>query len=160
MHKDISGVLIVSTCLLNRDRNSVSDFTETPPPHRATCVLLYLTSPLPACDSAADNPHLEKKNMFSEMSSGDGGSSRLELLVDSLAGTSACLPFLPLHPMNIGYPHCEINNAFSYFFPSQDVGNSIASVKPASSSKLSKVKGLCIFFSLFCQRKVRSCQRY
>lgn len=32
MHKDISGVLTVSTCLLNRDRNSVSDFTETPPP--------------------------------------------------------------------------------------------------------------------------------
>lgn len=46
--------------------------------------------------------------------------------------------------MNIGDPHCEINNAFSYFFSSQDVGNSIASVKPAS--KLSKVKGLCIFF--------------
>lgn len=93
MHKDISGVLTVSTCLLNRDRNSVSDFTETPPPHRATCVLLYLTSPLPACDSAADNPHLEKKkNMFSEMSTSDGESSRLELLVHSLAGTSASLP--------------------------------------------------------------------
>lgn len=68
MHKDISGVLTVSTCLLNRDRNSVSDFTETPlpfpsapPPHQATCVLLYLTSPLPACDSAADSPHSEKK---------------------------------------------------------------------------------------------------
>lgn len=60
MHKDISGVLTVSTCLLNHDRNSVSDFTETPP-HRATCVLLYLVSPLPASDSAADNPHLEKK---------------------------------------------------------------------------------------------------
>ena len=43
--------------------------------------------------------------------------------------------------MNIGYPHCEINNAFL------DVGNSIA-VKPASKSKLSKVKGLCIFFSV------------
>lgn len=62
MHKDISGVLTVSTCLLNRDRDSVSDFTETPPPPpRATCVLLYLTSPLPASDSTADNPHLEKK---------------------------------------------------------------------------------------------------
>lgn len=61
MHKDISGVLTVSTCLLNRDRNSVSDFTETPPPHGATCVLLYLESPLPASDSTADNPHLEKK---------------------------------------------------------------------------------------------------
>lgn len=32
MHKDISGVLTVSTCLLNRDRNSVSDFTQTGPP--------------------------------------------------------------------------------------------------------------------------------
>lgn len=63
MHKDISGVLTVSTCLLNRDRNSVSDFTETPPspPHGATCVLLYLASPLRASDSTADNPHLEKK---------------------------------------------------------------------------------------------------
>lgn len=61
MHKDISGVLTVSTCLLNRDRSCVSDFTETPPPDGATCVLLYLTSPLPASDSAADNPHLEKK---------------------------------------------------------------------------------------------------
>lgn len=74
MHKDISGVLTVSTCLLNRERNSVSDFTETPPPQPnpthpypphpplgATCVLLYLASPLPASDSAADNPHLEEK---------------------------------------------------------------------------------------------------
>lgn len=64
MHKDISGVLTVSTCLLNHDRNSVSDFTETPlppPPYGATRVLLYLMSPLPACDSTADNPHLEKK---------------------------------------------------------------------------------------------------
>lgn len=62
MHKDISGVLTVSTCLLNRERNSVSDFTETPPPpRRATCVLLYLASPLPASDSTADNPRLEKK---------------------------------------------------------------------------------------------------
>lgn len=121
------------------------------PPYRATCVLLYLMSPLPACDSTADNPHLEKKkNMFSEMSTSNGESSRLELLSHSLAGTSASLPaFLPLHSMNIGYPHCEINNAFWYFFPSQDVGNSIASVKSASKSKLSKAKGYASFFFFF-----------
>lgn len=94
MHKDISGVLTVSTCLLNRDRNSVSDFTETPPSHGATCVLLYLTSPFPASDSTADNPHLEKKNMFSEMSTSDGESSRLELLVGWHIRQPACLFFL------------------------------------------------------------------
>lgn len=118
MHKDISGVLTVSTCLLNRDRNSVSDFTETPPPpHRATCVLLYLASPLPASDSTADNPHLEKKkNVFSEMSTSNGESSRLELLVGWHIRQPACLPAPLLHSMNIGYPHCEIINAFSYFF--------------------------------------------
>lgn len=56
--------------------------------------------------------------------------------------------------MNIGYLHCEINNASSYFFPSQDVENSIASVKSASTSKLSKGKGLCIyiFFSVLSTR--------
>lgn len=170
MHKDISGVLTVSTCLLNRDRNSVSDFTETPPPHGATCVLLYLASPLPASDSAADNPHLEKKKRTClqrcqpAMVKAQGQSC-------SSAGTSASLPAcLPacsslLHSMNIGYPHCEINNAFSYiFFYShlKDVGHSIASVKPAPASELSKVKGLRIFFFffMFCQREVRSCQGY
>lgn len=61
MHKDISQELTVSTCLLKSDGSCVSDFTETPlPSHEATCVPLYLTLPLPAGDSAAENPHLEK----------------------------------------------------------------------------------------------------
>lgn len=46
MHKDISGVLTVSTCLLNRDRNSVSDFTETPPSPSHMCPsILNVASP-------------------------------------------------------------------------------------------------------------------
>lgn len=48
MHKDISGVLTVSTCLLNHDRNSVSDFTQTSPPHPSPqshmCPLLSVVS--------------------------------------------------------------------------------------------------------------------
>lgn len=46
--------------------------------------------------------------------------------------------------MNIGYPHCEINNAFSYF-------RSGESVKSAPKSKLSKVKRVLLpFFSPAC----------
>lgn len=106
MHKDISGVLTVSTCLLNHDRNSVSDFTETPP-HRATCVPLYLMSPLPASDSTADNPHLEKKeHVFRDV------NQQQRKLKVRVIRSFARLPVPPLHSMNIGYPHCEINNAF------------------------------------------------
>lgn len=67
MHKDISGVLTVSTCLLNHDRNSVSDFQETPhhrrrrpssPSHMCPSLL---NGASPGRDSPADNLHSEKK---------------------------------------------------------------------------------------------------
>lgn len=49
MHKDISGVLTVSTCLLNHDRNSESDFTETTPPSQShMCPSLLNVTSLPA----------------------------------------------------------------------------------------------------------------
>lgn len=125
MHKDISGVLTVSTCLLNRDRNSVSDFTQTSPPHRPTCVL-YLASSPRACDSTTDTTHEKTKKScaFSEMSA----SSRLELLF----AWHIRLPVFPLHS-EYWLSTFEINNTyFTFLFSSspRNVGNANgASVK-------------------------------
>lgn len=88
MHKDISGVLTVSTCLLNRDRNSVSDFREDPPPEphvsffTQRCLSLPVTVPL---TTHTWKKNKTRKNTFSEMST-SGGSLGLKLLF-------GCLPF-------------------------------------------------------------------
>lgn len=152
MHKDISGVLTVSTCLLNRDRNSVSDFTQTslPPslPRRATCVLLYLASSPRACDRTTDAPQEKKKKKknpkksctFSETSA----SSRL-------AGTAARL--FSLCTRNIGYPHFEINNTYFMlllFYSSRDVGKGNGASVKLASKLLKSQEVMCFgFFSFF-----------
>lgn len=96
----------------------------------------------------------KKENMFSEMSNSDGESSRLELLVHSLAGTfgslPACLPACLLFLCTLcilAIRIVELIMHFHIFSPSQYVGNSIASVKSNSKSNCRKSKGYPFFFS-------------
>lgn len=88
--------------------------------------------------------------MFSEMSNSDGESSRLELLVHSLAGTFGSLPACLLFLCTLcilAICIVELIMHFHIFSPSQYVGNSIASVKSNSKSNCRKSKGYPFFFS-------------
>lgn len=90
------------------------------------------------------------------MSNSDGESSRLELLVHSLAGTfgslPACLPACLLFLCTLcilAIRIVELIMHFHIFSPSQYVGNSIASVKSNSKSNCRKSKGYPFFFFFY-----------
>lgn len=113
MHKDISGVLTVSTCLLNRDRNCVSDFTQAgpplPSPQSHMCPFLLSSSPRVG-DSTTDTPQQKKKKKKKRELHIFRDVSELKVKVAVRAGTSACLFFFCA--LNIGYPQFEINNTY------------------------------------------------
>lgn len=78
------------------------------------------------------------------MSTSNSGSSRLELFVHS----PACL-FLLCTRWILAILIVKLIMHFDIFSPSRDVGNSTASVKSASKSKLSKVKRVMHLFLFF-----------
>lgn len=140
MHKDISGVLTVSTCLLNRDRNSVSDFTQTSPPlpssqsHMCPSLLSVVSS----CLWQYHWHPTGKKKKNPEMSA----SSRLELP----AHPSACFTYahgiLAIRILQL------ITHISRFFFTSssRDVGKKERSICQAGFQTVKKSGGHVFWF--------------